>query len=59
MECLLDCTGELMRKDLQCLFEFEHLSEEYLRCMEGPYAEYEECLRVDGCIEADGTCMNR
>ena len=59
MECFIGCTGELMRKDIKCSTEFEYESEEYYRCMEGPQAEYEECLRADGCIEADGTCINR
>jgi hypothetical protein len=59
MECFIGCTGELMRKDIKCSTEFEYESEDYYRCMEGPTAEYEECLRADGCIEADGTCLNR
>ena len=59
IECFMTCMGDLMRADIKCSFEFDYQSEEYYRCMEGPNQEFEECLQADGCIEADGTCINR
>ncbi|CAG5078552.1 Oidioi.mRNA.OKI2018_I69.PAR.g9019.t1.cds [Oikopleura dioica] len=59
IECFFTCMGDLMRADIKCSFEFDYQSEEYYRCMEGPNQEFEACIQADGCIEADGTCINR
>jgi len=59
IECFFGCMGDLIRKELKCSFEFDYESEDYARCMEGPNAEFEECLRADECIQVDGTCMKR
>ena len=59
IECFFGCMGDLIRKEIKCSFEFDYESEDYARCMEGPNAEFEECLRADDCIQVDGTCMKR
>ncbi|CAG5078548.1 Oidioi.mRNA.OKI2018_I69.PAR.g9018.t1.cds [Oikopleura dioica] len=58
-ECFLSCVVDLIRKDIQCQFEFEWETEDYYRCMEAPVQEFEECVLADGCVEADGTCILR
>jgi hypothetical protein len=59
IECFFGCMGDLIRKEIKCSYEFDYESEDYARCMEGPNAEFEECLRADECIQVDGTCMKR
>ena len=49
--CVRACWRELVRKDLQCTVDFEHLSDEYYFCIETALLEYQDCILEDGCIE--------
>ena len=49
--CVRACWRELVRKDLQCTLDFEHLSDEYYLCIEIALLEYQDCILADGCTE--------
>merc|ERR1712130_383478 len=57
-ECFFKCTMDLAREEIRC-GKHEIGSPEEAQCLADAEANFEACLKVDGCIQADGTCANR
>ena len=56
--CFFQCTGDLAREEIRC-GKHELDSPEYEQCMIDAEANFMQCISVDGCIQADGTCAER
>merc|ERR1712110_20284 len=57
-DCVYNCTVELIREEVRCM-KFEEGSPEYDQCLMDSRENYQQCMTIDGCLQADGTCAKR
>merc|ERR1712154_180677 len=56
--CLMECMFQAARESIRCE-KHDHESPEYTQCLADVEDNAKQCISVDGCIQADGTCANR
>ena len=58
-KCLWDCSVLYVQDEIECYKQFEEGTVEHAECMKPVDEAFDACVRVDGCIQADGTCGKR
>ena len=55
-ECFFRCMGDMVRESIRCE-KHEEGSIEKEQCFADAESNMEQCVKADGCLVADGSCM--